>query len=102
MRTISSASTEYVAIVVTSDDDPASAVVEVGFSSTSSEPATWYVAEWVPGTQVSVGGSLRTTCRVLVGPSGDVTLAEGRYAVWTRVAAIPETVVDLAGYLKVY
>ena len=100
MRTIASASTEYIRVEVTTDSDPTGATPQFALTTSSDEPVSWTDGEWAT-SPVLVGSYYSTVARILVGAAGDITPAAGQYVVWTKVAAIPETVIDVSGYLKV-
>lgn len=100
MLRLSSLSTEYVKVPVSikvngAVVNPTSYVVKMAFK-TSGEPieADWKTASWeTAGTTYYV--------RCLVGPSGDVTLADGSYDIWLRITGAPEIPVRTIGRLIV-
>lgn len=100
MRTINASSTEYLRVEVTTDDDPTGSTPQFALTTGSDEPVSWTDGEWET-TPVLVGNYYSTNARILVGAAGDITPTAGRYVVWTRVAAVPEVVIDVSGYLKV-
>lgn len=57
-------------------------------------PTDWKAASWV-----TVAG--RTYARILVGPSGTVTLTSGDWYEWVQVSSPPETAVLCAGTVTV-
>ena len=100
MRTLSSSSTEYIRVEVVTDNDPTGSTPQFALTTGSDEPVAWTNGEWV-GSPVQAGSYYSTTARILVGAAGDIVPTDGQYVVWTRIAAIPEEVIDVAGYLKV-
>ncbi|WP_157875966.1 hypothetical protein [Peterkaempfera griseoplana] len=103
MQSIPAASREYVLVSVTATVeaapyDPTGDLVEFSFPGPGADPVTWVPGSWdthpVPGTSTF-------TARCLVGPGGDVTLAQGRYAVWVRITDNPEVPVRQAGLLAI-
>lgn len=83
---IPSISTEYLRTEVESVVDPTVYPVDWAFVAPGVEPGAldWVIGTWDPGAAVA-------TARCLVGPEGDVTLADGKYRVWLRITADPET-----------
>jgi hypothetical protein len=79
-------STEYVAVDVYTSVDISGSTAEMSFNRGS----TWYPAI-VDGSQV----------KVLVGPSGDVTLTRGSYRLLVRIHDLPEVPVLEAGSLSI-
>lgn len=96
---IDSTATMYVEVNV--DDapsDPTSDVVEFAFTAPGVDVdtgASWHTGAW------KVGAVDPYVCRVLVGPSGVETLANGTYAVWVRINHSPEIIVERVGLLPV-
>lgn len=95
---LSSLSVEYVRAEVSADADPTVSSVSFAFT-TSGDPVTWVPGEWTEGPYRN-GAVYTATARVLVGP-GQVTLPEGTVQAWVRLDASPESVVKVAGVLKV-
>ena len=92
MLTIPSTSLEYLHVPITggSLDTPVEiAVVAV----TVEEPAVgdWKTADVWDGA----------VAKLLIGPGGTLTLADGAYRVWVRVTATPEIPVLRSGLIKV-
>lgn len=91
---ISSLSLEYIYAWVGGvfGDEP----VEVAFTR-SPEPADedWVSAEWANITPAGADA------RVLVGPGGDVELADGVWQMWVRITSTPEVPVLHAGPVQV-
>lgn len=97
---ISHLSLEYVRIRVQAtvdgvDRNPTTDTVKVAFPALNADPADWKDASW----ETDADGHHFARC--LVGPSGTVELAKGRYAAWIQVDDNPETVVRAAGQVKV-
>lgn len=100
---IRSESTQYVyarvdPITAGVHTDPTPFTVEFAFTaSVDTTPTSWSAGGWVADTT-----TLPYTyyARVLVGPAG-VVLIEGEWAVWCRITATPEVVVEVAGILTV-
>lgn len=91
MLTIPSVSREYIHVPVTGGS--LSTPVELAvIPSTQEEPASgdWRTAVWDG-----------TTAKLLIGPGGTLTLADGIYRVWVRVTATPEIPVLRSGLLEI-
>jgi hypothetical protein len=108
---ISSDSLEEVNVRWTSDLDGTSVdpttgplTVQMAFPVSSGNPlqpahgVTWYPASWLPG-----GTGKGWVAQCLVGPGGGVvTLAAGKYDVWSWIQGSPESPKKYAGTLTVY
>lgn len=99
MRRIAAASLRYldVGATVPPDANPTVDLVEFAFLPTDDDPVD---NNWTAGTWFAT--STRLVARILIGPSGAVTLAPNIYRVWVRVTATPERIVDQVGRLQVY
>lgn len=99
---ISSLSTEYVRVPVTATKnglpyDPTSSTVQMAFPGYGVEPIT---GDWKSASWETQGGNYWARC--LIGPSGGtITLADGFYDVWVKIADSPETPVRRAGTLTI-
>jgi len=91
-------SLEFVRVTVTNPDmvsfDPSGDVVQFAFVSPGKTPTTWFAGSW----DTSAG---TYDAKILVGPSGTVTLSKGRYDVYLRITDNPEIPVRLAGNLTI-
>ncbi len=104
MLTISSASKEYVRVLVRAWDsgsqvDPTSLTVQMAFlPPTTSTPSTgdWKTASWETDSTTTPTSYY---ARCLVGTA--VTLTAGVYTVWVKVSGSPEVPVLRAGELQV-
>lgn len=92
MLSIPSVSREYVHIPVTGGSNSTPVELAV-IPSTQEEPATgdWHTADVWDGT----------TAKLLIGPGGTLTLADGTYRVWVRVTSAPEIPVLRSGLLQI-
>jgi hypothetical protein len=79
-------STEYVTANVYTSEDITGSTAEMSFD----RGVSWYPASLS-----------ETQAKVLVGPSGDVTLARGSYQVLVRIHDLPEVPVIEAGSLSI-
>lgn len=86
VRIINVDSTEYLTVAITSDRDVTADPVSISFDY----GATWHLAAHATGG-----------VRLLVGPSGDVTLTPGVYDVRVRISDSTEIPVLSAGSLRV-
>ena len=100
---IENTSIEYLRATVTTDIDPTSNAVAIAVVATGAEPSGYQTAAW-DGTAVAVGEKYRTKCKILVGTGSAIgALAAGRYDVYVKITATPETIVTLAdGTLRIY
>ena len=88
---ISVLSVEFVKVPFAADVDPETVSADLAIVAAGSSPAE---GDWHEATV------LADHARLLIGP-GEVPLAPGLYAVWARIADLPETVVEKAGLLKI-
>lgn len=103
MFTLSSLSTEYVQVPVTSGmvpdiTNPTTGTVSMAFLTSGANPQTsdWQAGSWY----TSPAGGYFAQC--LVGPSGGViTLAPGVYYQWIKIVLAPQTIVIPVGQLEV-
>jgi len=101
---ISSLTTEYVRVRLTGQNngveiDPTSFTVQLAFPAQGVDPVS---GDWATGAWETVTDSLNNRqywAKLLVGPAGSKNLAKGRYDVWIKVLASPETPVVNAGQL---
>jgi hypothetical protein len=100
--TISSLATEYVQQLVTQDmtpdiTNPTTSAVSMAFLASTANPGTsdWQVGSWY----TSPAGAYYAQC--LVGPTGTITLAPGRYYRWIKIVAAPQTIILPVGMLEV-
>ncbi len=80
-------------------------VVQMAFPASSGNPlspahaVSWFTASWLaPGSSKGKGW----VAQCLVGPGGSVTLAAGKYDVWSWVTGSPESPKKFAGTITVY
>ncbi len=75
--------------------------VQIAFTTPGTDPVTndWNAAIWQ--TDSTTTPPTYTAC-CLVGPTGVVTLAKGRYEMWVKVTDSPEVPVLTAGAIEVY
>lgn len=107
MYSQSALSTEYVRVPLTATESgsevvPTADVVQMAFVSPGSDPVSgdWKAATWETDSSTS---PTTYVVRCLVGPSGGVvTLTEGLYDIYVRVADNPETVVRRAGAVAIF
>ena len=100
MATISVLATLYVKSRVTatvgcSVYNPTGDVVEFAFPAPGVAPVTWFTGSWEtcnPSTFYA---------RILVGPTGTVTLPVGTYDMWMRITDAPEVPVMQVGTLRI-
>jgi hypothetical protein len=91
--TIPSISKEYLSVPVSGTGLAGTEPVEIAVvPAGTEEPAEddWLPAVWASGQ-----------ARILIGPGGDVELADGVYEVWVRVTASPEVPVLKSGLLRI-
>jgi hypothetical protein len=90
MATVPASSTEYLHIPVA--DGSASIPGEIAVIASCDEPeeTDWKPATWDDGSY-----------KLLIGPSGDLTLTAGTYTAWVRLDAPPEMVVRRSGAVRV-
>ena len=90
MATIPAGSTEYLYIPVT--DGSAGIPGEIAVIASCAEPveSDWKDAAWDAGSY-----------KLLIGPGGALTLAQGTYTAWIRLDAPPEIVVRRSGPVRV-
>jgi hypothetical protein len=100
--TISSLSTEYVQTLVTQDmtpdiTNPTTGAVSMAFLASTANPGNsdWQTGSWY----TSPAGGYYAQC--LVGPTGAITLAPGRYYQWIKIVAAPQTIILPVGMLEV-
>lgn len=100
---IEETSVQYLTANVITDEDPTAHTVQMCVVATGAEPSGYETAEW-DGTATAVGNKYRTKCKILVGTGTDIgALEAGRYDVYVKVTATPETIVTLAdGVLRIY
>ena len=89
---MSSVSRQYVKVPVSArlagvSVDLTADSVQMAFSAVDSDPSTWYVATWETDSTTTPAVYL---ARILVGPGGAVTLADGVYDIWVKVTDSPE------------
>lgn len=100
---MSSVSLEYVRAKVEATEngvqvDPTGGAAEFAFMSDNSEPSG---GDWETGSWETDPAGPTYYARILVGPSGDVTLADGKYKVWLRISDNPEIPVRRVGVLTI-
>lgn len=108
ITTISGQSTIYVTSGITAPADPTSDTVAFAFLGPYGS-YTEATAQTVTSTTTFTTGSWGTTqsyptlyiAQCLVGPSGDVTLTTGSYAVWVKITSSPEVPILYSGPLVV-
>ena len=105
MATISSLSLEHIrvkveAIVAGVPKDPTGAAPEWSLEDfdTDPEPTTWQQGTWETWTDQ---GEDVYYALLLVGPGGQLTPTDGKYHVWLKVLASPETPIRKVGVLDV-
>ncbi|TXH12538.1 MAG: hypothetical protein E6R03_12785 [Hyphomicrobiaceae bacterium] len=105
MIVFSPGTTEYVTVAVSTEEDPTDWPAEIGFSDEEDVPPdTWHDAGWKDGFgSDKVDGRYRKVwyVQVLVGPVGDVTLAEGTWYVWLKADTGAEVPVRMVGSLVI-
>jgi hypothetical protein len=100
--TMSSLSTQYVLVPVTSlvagqSVSPVADEVQFAFAPVGSDPSAWTPGSWQDGT---TNGLYVAQC--LIGPAnGGLVLAPGLYEIWVKVTDDPEVPVLQAGLLQV-
>lgn len=103
MAELASTATEYVYATVSNIDpvtqlakDLSTATVSMAFVARGIKPGSgdWKSGGWSPGYPPYVA-------RVLVGPDGTVTLAIGKYDVWTQVSLSGEVAQMPSGFLRI-
>lgn len=102
---VSSLSREYVRVPVNAYEagqlvDPSLDPVEMAFTAVGVEPVAgdWKLATW----EADFSGSRPIYySRILIGPGGTVTLADGTYDTWVRVTDSPEVPVARVGRVLV-
>lgn len=106
MASVSSLTLQYIKVAVGAIDSGASVVITSGtvtmaFTTIGTEPVSgdWKTASWETDATRNPD---RYYARVLVGPSGTVTLADGSYDVWVKVTGVgSEVPIVRAGRLTV-
>lgn len=93
-------STEFVTATVTADHDITGRVIEVALPLAGTAPSTWYTAEVVSVLDTG-NAQWKATYRILVGPTGAVTLTPGTYDWIVKVTDSPEIPVRLAGTVTI-
>lgn len=90
MASISSLSLQYVKVPIFGTEeglpvDPTSSTVTMAFTAVGSEPTSgdWQTASWETDATRDPD---RYYARCLVGPSGTITLEDGTYWVWWKIA----------------
>ncbi|SDI40717.1 hypothetical protein SAMN05421505_14917 [Sinosporangium album] len=73
--------------------------VEVAFVNPGAEPVTgdWHPAAWDADSVTAKGAD----ARILIGPGGEVVLADGTYDAWVRVTGPVERPVLWAGQVPI-
>lgn len=95
-------STEFVNSAITTDFDIEASTISVALPEAGEVPTTWYTAEIVSSDQTSVEPARwKTYFRLLVGPSGVVTLPVGVYDFTVRLNHVTEIPIRKAGILQV-
>lgn len=94
---INSTSLQYVQVPVTSASGVENlplTTVQMAFPNPGHDPETFYSGSWITIDSLDYA-------RCLVGPSGAVTLSNGFYDVYIKIAGVGETPVLFAGRLEV-
>lgn len=97
---IPSESLEYLRAKVTTQLDPTDGTVQFSLTDVDGDPVTWVAGEWEDDPLVTTN-RVTAVARILIGPSGDLTPAEGKHAVWIKVTDAPEAPVRRVGVIRI-